>query len=97
MFPRRRGSPLLGGGNPASVGVEQEEENDAEGHEVHVNQEENSAVVEAPTSLHATDGVGSAGYCDECGEDEERSGVVAREVGEDDSYCQTGKDEETTA
>ena len=80
-----------------SVWVEEQEENHAEGHEVHVDQKENSAVVEAPTSLHATDGVGSAGYCDERGEDEERSGVVAREVGEDDGYCQTGKNEETAA
>jgi len=62
---------LMRGGDPESVGVEKKKENHAEGHEVHVDKEEDAAVVEAPSTLHATDGVDSAGDGEESGEDEE--------------------------
>jgi hypothetical protein len=80
-----------------SVGVEEEEENHAEGHEVHVDQEENAPVVEAPASLHAADSVRGAGDCDQGGNDEEWSGMVAGEVGEEDGHTETDKYEETSA
>ena len=48
-------------GDPVGVGVEEEEEDHAEGHEVHVDEQEDAAVIEAPASLHATDRVGGAG------------------------------------
>ncbi len=55
------GSRLLRRGDPEGVGVEEEEEDHAEGHEIHVDEEEDAAVVEAPAPLHATNGVRSAG------------------------------------
>jgi hypothetical protein len=80
-----------------SVGVEEEEENHAEGHEVHVDQEEDAPVVEAPAPLHAANCVRGAGDCDQCGKDEEWSGMVAGEVGEEDGHTETDKYEETSA
>ena len=80
-----------------SVGVEEEEEDYAEGHEVHVNQEEDARVIEAPAPLHAADCVRSAGDCDQGGNDEEWSGMVAGEVGEEDGHTETTKYEETSA
>jgi hypothetical protein len=96
-FFRRRALRLVRGGDPAGVGIEEEKEDHAEGHEIHVDEEEDATVVEAPASLHATDGVRGAGHSDEGGEDEERSGVVVREVGEVDSCSETDEDEETAA
>lgn len=52
------------------VGVKEEKENHAKGHEIHVDQKKDSAMVKAPAALHATDGVGGAGDGGECGEDE---------------------------
>jgi hypothetical protein len=80
-----------------SVGVEEEEENHAEGHEVHVDQKEDAPVVETPSPLHAADCVCSAGDGDQGGNDEEWSGMVAGEVGEEDGHTETTKYEETSA
>jgi hypothetical protein len=66
---------------PAGVGIEEEEENHAQGHQVHVDEEENTTVVEAPARLHAADGVDGAGDSGEGRENEERCGAVMREVG----------------
>ena len=79
------------------VGVEEQEENHAKSHEVHVDQEENTAMVEAPPALHATDSVGGAQDGDERGKDEERSGAVVGEVSETDGCGEAGQYEETAA
>ena len=84
-------------GDPASVGVEEEEEDHADGHEVHVDEEEDSAVVEAPAPLHATNGVRGAGGGGEGGEDEDRGAVDLREAGEEDGREQTGQDKQDAA
>ena len=73
---------LLAGSDPVGVGVEEEEEDHAEGHEVHVDAEEDAAVVEAPAGLHAADGIDGAGDGGQGGEDEQRRGAVMGEVGE---------------
>jgi hypothetical protein len=91
------GFALLRGGDPEGVGVEEEEENHAEGHEVHVDEKEDATVVEAPAPLHATDGVRSTGGGCDGGEDEERSGVDLGEVGEEDGCGETGQDKEAAA
>jgi hypothetical protein len=57
------------------VGIEEEEENHAECHEVHVDEKEDAAVVKAPSALHAADGVSGAGDGGEGREDEEKSGA----------------------
>jgi hypothetical protein len=88
---------LLRGGDPAGVGVEEEEENHAEGHEVHVDAEEDACVVKAPTGLHAADGVDGAGDGGQGGEDEQGRGAVVGEVGEQESDAKTHKDENIPA
>jgi hypothetical protein len=96
FFPRRA-FRLMRGGDPEGVGVEEEEENHAEGHEVHVDQENDAAVVEAPAPLDAANGVCGAGGGGEGGEDEERSGVDERKAGEEDGCGETGQDKEAAA
>ena len=85
------------GGDPASVGVEEEEENHAESHEVHVDAEDDASVIEAPAALHATDGVGGAGDGEEDGKDEEGSGAVVGEVREEERDAETDEYEEAAA
>jgi hypothetical protein len=85
------------GGDPEGVGVEEEEEDHAEGHEVHVDEEEDATVVEAPSTLHAADGVGSAGGGGEGGKDKDGSAVDLGEAGEEDGCEQTGQDKQNAA
>jgi hypothetical protein len=84
-------------GDPAGVGVEEEEEKQAEGHEIHVDAEDDAGVIEAPTTLHATDCVGCACDGKQGGEDEERGGAVVGEVGEKKSDSETGENQEVSA
>jgi hypothetical protein len=84
-------------GDPEGVWVEEEEENHAEGHEIHVDEKEDAAVVEAPAPLHATNGVRSAGGGGEGGKDEDGSAVDLREAGEQDGCEQTDQDKEDAA
>ena len=79
------------------VGIQEEEENHAERHEIHVDKKENTAVIEAPAALHATDGVGSAGDGGEGREDEERGGTDLGETGDEDRRAETYQDKETAA
>jgi len=79
-------------GDPEGVRIEEEEENHAEGHEIHVDEKEDATVVEAPASLHATNGVRGAGGGGEDGEDEDGGAVDLREAGEQDGCEQTGQD-----
>jgi hypothetical protein len=88
---------LARGGDPKGVGVEEEEEDHAEGHEIHVDEKDDATVVEAPAPLHATNGVRGAGGGGEGGEDEERSGVDLREAGEEDGCEQTDQNKEDAA
>ena len=88
---------LARGGDPEGVGVEEEEEDHAEGHEIHVDEEEDAAVVEAPAPLHAANRVGGAGGGGEGGEDEDGRGVDLREAGDEDSCEQTGQDKQDAA
>ena len=77
---RGAGTALVGRGHPEHVGVEEKEEDEADGHEVHVDAEDHAAMVEVPAALHAADGVQCAEDGDQRGEDEQRSGSVVREV-----------------
>ena len=88
---------LLGGGDPEGVGVEEEEEDHAEDHEVHVDEEEDSAVIEAPAALHAANRVGGAGCGGKSGEYKDRGSVNLREAGEEDGCEQTGQDKQNAA
>jgi hypothetical protein len=79
------------------IGIEEKEEDDAEGHEVHVDAEEDTAVVEAPTRLHATNCVDGAGDGGQGREDEQWGGTVVGEVRQQESYTKTGQNEDGAA
>jgi hypothetical protein len=87
----------VGRGHPEHVGVEQKKENQADGHEVHVNAEEDAAVVEVPAALHAADGIKRAENGDQCGQDNQRRGMVVREVREQKRCCDAEKNESAAA
>jgi hypothetical protein len=87
----------LGRSDPAGVGIEEEEENHTEGHEVHVDAENDAGVIEAPAALHAADGVGGADDGDQGGDDEERGSAVVGEVGEEESDGETEENQEAAA
>jgi len=87
----------VGRGYPKHVGVEQEEENQADGHEVHIDEEENAAVVEAPTTLNAADSVHHAEDGDQRWQDEQGRATVVREVRERERDCDAEKNEESAA
>jgi hypothetical protein len=88
---------LARGGDPEGVRVEEKEENHAEGHEIHVDEEEDAAVVEAPAPLHATNGVRGAGGGGEDREDEDGCAVDLREAGDGDGCEQTDQDKQDAA
>ena len=81
-------------GDPAGVGVEEEEENHAEGHEIHVDEQKDAAMVETPTALHAANGVRGARHGEECRENEKQGGAVVGKVGEEDGYSEADENEE---
>ena len=88
---------LARGGDPEGVGVKEEEEDHAEGHEVHVDEEEDAAVIEAPTALHAANRVGGAGGGGEGWEDKDGGAVDLGEAREEDGCEQTGQDKQNAA
>lgn len=84
-------------GDPEGVGIEEEEEDHAEGHEIHVDEEEDAAVVEAPARLHAAKGVDGAGDGDESREDDEWSRMAVGEAGDKKRRGETEQDKNATA
>jgi hypothetical protein len=85
------------GGDPEGVGIEEKEDDHAEGHEVHVDEEEDAAVIEAPAALHTANRVGGASGGGEGGEDKDGSAVDLGEAGEEDGCEQTGEDKQNAA
>ena len=73
---------LAGGAEPEGIGVEEEEEDHDVRHHGHVDEQDDSSVVEVPDALHAADGVGCAGEGDEQRDEDERVGAVVGEVRE---------------
>jgi hypothetical protein len=79
------------------VWVEEQKENHADGHEIHVDQEQNTAMVEAPTSLHATDGVDGAGDGEEGWKDEIGIWPDSGKAGDCERDAETEKNQKATA
>jgi hypothetical protein len=84
-------------GDPEGVGIEKEEEDHAEGHEVHVDEEENASVVEAPAPLHAANSVDGASDSDESGEDEQWSCAAVRKARDRKSCGEAEKNKDAAA
>ena len=82
---------------PAEVRIEEEEDDHADGHEIHVDEEDHACVVEAPAALEAAGGVGGAEDGEDDGEEEQGSGAVVGEVGEPDGGGEGRQDEQASA
>ncbi|GGG74558.1 hypothetical protein GCM10011585_16560 [Edaphobacter dinghuensis] len=83
---------------PQHVGVEQKEEDKADGEEVHVETEQHSGLEEVPPlAAHATEGVGAADDGDAGGNDEEWVCAVVGESGEEIGYAEAYKYERVTS
>jgi hypothetical protein len=91
---RESGARRLGFAEPDEVRVEQEEEDEHDGEEIHVETEHDTAVVEVPALLDAAEGVGHAGEAAEDGDDEPEGGVEVGEAGEEGGEDDAGEDEE---
>ena len=68
------------GADPEGIGIEEEEEDHSDGHQVHVDEQEHAAVVEAPAGLHAPDGVGGTDDGEKGRNCEEEGLAILREV-----------------
>ena len=79
------------------VGVEEEEEDHAESHEVHVDEQNDTGVVEIPGSLQAADGVDGTGGCGQGGNGQQHGGVVVREVGEQQGDREADENEDASS
>jgi hypothetical protein len=66
------------------IRIEEEEEDHAEGHKVHVDAEDDAGVVEAPAALDAADGIHGAEDGDQSGKKDEEVGTAVGESGEED-------------
>ena len=62
------------------IGVEKEEEDHTESHEIHVDTEDYAGVVEVPTALNATNGVDRAQAGEQCGKKDEEVGAAVGEA-----------------
>jgi hypothetical protein len=88
--------PSLRRCDPARVGIEEQKENHAESHQVHIDQKENAAVVKAPSPLHASDSVYGSGKSNEGGQDKKRVGVDDREAGDQHSEAKAQENQQNS-
>ena len=82
------------GCSPSRVGIDEEEEDHGDGHEVHVEAEDDAAVIPAPAAADAAQGVCEAGDRGDGGDDEPEVGAVVREAGHDEGEQKAGEDEQ---
>jgi hypothetical protein len=94
-MPSRRDSVVWR--EPAEVRIEEEEDDHADRHEVHVDKQDDSGVVETPAALEAAGGVGGAEDGEDDGEDEQRRSAVVGEVGETYGDGEGRQDEQAAA
>ncbi len=83
--------------NPAGVGIEEEEEDHGEGHDVHVKKQHDAAVVEAPFEAEAAEGFVGSPERAEDGESQRPVGVDLRESGEEYGRPEAGQNHEGSA
>ena len=78
------------------VGIQQKEENHAEGHQVHEEKQDDSAVIPAPARVHATQMIDGPSNGCERGQHEERSSAVVRKIREEERQPQAEEDQEAS-
>lgn len=87
---------LCGLREPPGIRIEKEEQNHAEGHQVHIDEKQNAAVIETPSRFHAAQVIDGSGDGCDGGKNEERSGMVVGEVGEQNRGTEAEEDQEST-
>jgi hypothetical protein len=82
---------------PEGVWIEQEEQDHAEGHQVHVDHKEYAAVIKTPASSHAAKMVD--GSCDSAKDrkDDKGIGSIVRKIREQDRDSETDQNQEGSA
>lgn len=95
VFSLRRAQSLRRD-DPVGIRVEEQEEDHAQSHEVHVDQQENAAVVEAPAPLHAAYRVDGASEGDEDGQDEKGIGVDDGKAGDQQREAKTEENQQNS-
>ena len=73
-----------GRGEHVRVGIDKQEEDHAERHQVHVDAEDHAGVIKVPTAAHTTDSVHSAEHGEQGRQQQQEGGAIVGEVGEPD-------------
>ena len=89
----REGDASATGADPEEVRVEEEEQDQRDCHEIHVDAEDDAAVVEAPAALDAADGFRGPDEGDERRQQEQERRLEMREVGQRYGNQDAGEDE----
>ena len=84
---------LLAGSDPAGIGIQKKEEDHAERHQIHVDEEKHAAVVEAPARSHTAECVHCTDRRSESWKRKERCGSVMGEVREKKSNPEADENE----
>lgn len=78
---------------PEGIWIEQEKQNHAEGHEIHVDQKEYAAVIKAPAGSHAAKVIDDSCDRGKDRKDDERIGPIVRKVREQDGDSETDQNQ----
>ena len=78
------------------VGVDKQEKNHAQSHQIHVDQKQDASVVKAPAPLHASDRIDCAGDRGQYGQNEKRIGVDDREPGDPQREAKAQKNQQNS-
>ncbi len=79
------------------IRVNEEEEDHAERHQVHIDAEDDSGMVVVPPAAHAAHGIGGADYGKRGGDEEQQGSAIVREVGEQDRGKEAGEHQKVAA
>lgn len=84
-------------GKPEGVWIQQKEQNHAESHQVHVDQEEYAAVIKTPAGSHAAKVIDDSCDRGKDRKDDKRIGPVVRKVREPDGDSETDQNQQGSA
>jgi len=87
---------LLRRDDPLGVRIEKQKQNHAQSHQVHVDQKEDAAMVEAPASLHAPHSINRAGDGKKNRQNENGIRVDDREPGDQQRRAEAQKNQQNS-
>jgi hypothetical protein len=89
-------TPSLRRDDPLGVRIEKQKQDHAQSHQVHVNQKEDTAMVETPASLHAPHSIDCARDGEKKGQNEKRIGMDDREPGDQQREPEAQEDQQNS-